>query len=133
MNKFRVWVGWLLDRGKCFSTIRGEYPPVPGASNVPFEQVCAGPLFGNDVLQLPSFVCVRLDGESDCVEPISQALKHVGGAPIYDLHSSVEYVFPSPCSRSRTVSGFTGGSEIANRYQMPVGSNVRKPLQPRSG
>ena len=69
------------------STINGEDLPIPCTSDVPFEQVCVGPLLGNDILQLPHCVFVGLDTEADRVDPVPKFSEHVGSTSTSDLPS----------------------------------------------
>lgn len=67
--------------GGYFSTTDREYLPISYGPNVPFEQVCVGPLLGNDVLQLRHAVFVGLDAEADRVDSVSVFLIHIGSTP----------------------------------------------------
>lgn len=70
------------------STIDGEDVPVPRFPDIPFEQGRVGPLLGNDGLQLPHLVFVRLDAEANGIEPVSEVFIDVGSTPTFDLQSS---------------------------------------------
>ena len=71
--------------GGVFSTVDGENLEIPCAPDIPFEQVCAGPLLGNDVPQLPHSVYIGLNAEADRVSPVSEFFKHVGSTSTRDL------------------------------------------------
>jgi hypothetical protein len=90
----RVGCGRVPDRNvmatrprEYFSTIDGKDLPIPCTPNVPLEQVCVGPLLGNDIFQLPHVIFVGLDAEADRVEPISEFFEHVESTPACNLQS----------------------------------------------
>jgi len=67
-----------------FSTADGKNLEIPCAPDVPFEQVCASPLLGNDVPQLPHLVLSRLDAETDRVSSISELFERAGSTSTCD-------------------------------------------------
>jgi len=77
---------WPLGHGGVSSTIDGENIEIPCGPDIPFEQVCASPLLGNDVLQLPPSVLIRLDAEACRVSPVSEFFERAGSASTRDLH-----------------------------------------------